>query len=265
MVEIASQSGIPIGMNHFAEATQAERYARFRPYFHPKVVEKIGEITGAIESALDVGCGTGQSTLALLSIAESVIGVDPAEEMLRHCPRRERLTYEVASAEKLPFEDDAFELISAGLAFHWFDQPKFLREAARVLVPLGWLALYNDGFTGVMVEHPAYEVWHRGPYLDRFPAPPRNLAPANRAVWMASEFTRVGQADFDHDEKTTIEKWCGYLMTQSNVLSAIETGREREGSVRAWLMTELQNFKLSEPLAFRFHCRLDVYRNANKL
>ena len=58
--------------NQFLHQTSAERYHRARPYFHPVVVEKIREhlqIEGPVASALDVGCGTGQSSVALRAIA----------------------------------------------------------------------------------------------------------------------------------------------------------------------------------------------------
>jgi ubiquinone/menaquinone biosynthesis C-methylase UbiE len=107
-----------MAMNYFEGSSSAKHYARFRPYFHPLVIERIGEITGPVECALDVGCGTGQSALALLAVAGNVFGVDAAGEMLRYAPQNRRITLREAPAEALPFTDDSFDLLSASLAFH---------------------------------------------------------------------------------------------------------------------------------------------------
>jgi SAM-dependent methyltransferase len=58
-------------MNFFVYPTAAKRYANGRPFFHPLAIKKIKEVcceNGRIDRALDVGCGTGQSTQALLEV-----------------------------------------------------------------------------------------------------------------------------------------------------------------------------------------------------
>ena len=58
-------------VNYFSHASVAERYAKHRPYFHPVVMERLRRFTGATKfgRALDVACGTGQSTRALAELA----------------------------------------------------------------------------------------------------------------------------------------------------------------------------------------------------
>lgn len=46
-------------------------------------------------------------------------------------------------AEELPFADTSVDLVTAMSAFHWFDRPRFLQEACRVLKPGGCLALLS--------------------------------------------------------------------------------------------------------------------------
>lgn len=47
------------------------------------------------------------------------------------------------AAEELPLADSSVDLVTAMSAFHWFDRPRFLQEAHRVLKPRGCLALLN--------------------------------------------------------------------------------------------------------------------------
>ncbi|CAN9497946.1 unnamed protein product [Ophioblennius macclurei] len=98
------------------------------------------------ELAVDVGCGSGQGTLRLANRFASVVGTDvsPAqiEEALQHAARP-NITYKQCVAEELPFADGSVDLLTAMSAFHWFDRPRFLQEAHRVMKPRGCLALLN--------------------------------------------------------------------------------------------------------------------------
>src|SRR5690349_9146362 len=111
-------------MNYFAYPTAAERYAKGRPFFHSVAMEKIRTVcceAAHISRALDVGCGTGQSTTALLELTHTIIGLDSSAEMLAQAIRHAQVHYIQARAEHLPFADGTFGLLTVGLAFHWFD------------------------------------------------------------------------------------------------------------------------------------------------
>lgn len=97
---------------------------------------------------LDVGCGTG----ALLRMAAEhfptaeLTGVDPARDMVttaRRTPGPDRSPLLVnAAAERLPFPDGTFDLVTSTVSFHhWHDQLSGLREIRRVLTPGGSFVL----------------------------------------------------------------------------------------------------------------------------
>lgn len=112
--------------------------------WHQLVAERTALLAAAAEPTarrvLDVGCGTGMLTRALagrLSAAE-LVGVDPAERMLAvaraSTPDDTRLRFERATAERLPFRDESFELVASAVSFdHWSDQLAGLVECRRVL------------------------------------------------------------------------------------------------------------------------------------
>jgi SAM-dependent methyltransferase len=94
--------------------------------------------------ALDLACGTGLSTSGLLARGYAVTGVDIAPEMLDQARKKvvgDCAFYE-GRAESLPFGDGAFELVTCGQAFHWFDPEQSFGEIARVLRRRGALALF---------------------------------------------------------------------------------------------------------------------------
>jgi ubiquinone/menaquinone biosynthesis C-methylase UbiE len=92
---------------------------------------------------LDVGCGSGGLARLLVEEGAEVTGVDPnpqalaAARMLAPAAR-----FEEASAEALPFEDAAFDVVLVVNALHHVPldaMDRAVAEAARVARPGGWL------------------------------------------------------------------------------------------------------------------------------
>jgi demethylmenaquinone methyltransferase / 2-methoxy-6-polyprenyl-1,4-benzoquinol methylase len=104
---------------------------------------------GSMNSALDLGCGTGE--LARLVAhhypTARVVAADFTSAMLAKAkaasarrPERERLEFERATAIRLPFADGAFDLVTnAFVARNLSDLPAALGEMRRVLRPKGVL------------------------------------------------------------------------------------------------------------------------------
>jgi ubiquinone/menaquinone biosynthesis C-methylase UbiE len=103
---------------------------------------------------LDVGCGTGFAALEMAARfgTREVVGVDPAEGMLRvfreKVAGREDLRVDLVAADvmNLPVPDGSVDAVISAMAFHWFpDKPGALREMARRLRPGGVLAVLASG------------------------------------------------------------------------------------------------------------------------
>jgi SAM-dependent methyltransferase len=232
--------------NYFAHATAAERYARGRPYHHPSVVRRIAEVTGRtrFSSALDVGCGTGQSTMAIADIAELVVGIDVSAEMLARAIHLPNASFHLAAAEMLPFADRSFDLVTVGMAFHWLEQSKFLTEARRVLFEDGWLAIYNSGFLGELEEAPDFSRWYRDVYLTRYPWPPRAESGVSEELAGSLGFTFVQRELVTQGIPMSAEEFVRYHLTQSNVIAKVEQATEKVEMVAQFL---------SEAVAPYFH------------
>jgi SAM-dependent methyltransferase len=219
--------------NYFLHATAAERYARGRPYYHPDVVRRIVEVTGRarFSSALDVGCGTGQSTRAIAEVADRVVGIDVSAEMLARTVPVPNAAFQRAAAEALPFAAESFDLVTVGMAFHWLDQEKFLAEAHRVLIEGGWLAVYNSGFLGELEEQPDFGRWYSQVYLKRYPWPPRAESDVSKELADRFDFTFVQRELVTHGIAMSREEFVNYHLTQSNVIAKVEQGTEKVETV----------------------------------
>ncbi|WP_410621713.1 class I SAM-dependent methyltransferase [Amycolatopsis sp. cmx-8-4] len=97
---------------------------------------------------LDVGCGTGALTSAVLAAADpaEVVGVDPSDQFLKTARAGltdPRATFQVADARSLPFEDDRFDVVVTGLVLNFVPEPaRAAAEIARVTAPGGVAAAY---------------------------------------------------------------------------------------------------------------------------
>lgn len=100
---------------------------------------------GRFRRALDVGCGEGRFCRMLQGRGLSTVGVDPCRPLIDAALQRDpEGDYRLAKAERLPFEDAAFDLVISYLSL--CDIPDFraaIGEIARVLAPGGTLLLAN--------------------------------------------------------------------------------------------------------------------------
>lgn len=95
---------------------------------------------------LDIGCGTGNYTLALADLGFSFTGVDPSEKMLATAQLRStNIHWVLAGVEQLPFEDALFCGATGILTLHhWSDMSKAFTEIYRVLQPGANLVLFTS-------------------------------------------------------------------------------------------------------------------------
>ena len=102
---------------------------------------------------LDIGSGTGYliNMLKDKEMAE-FYGLDLSEEMIRIAKSKniENAQFILGSANKLPFDDDAFDIVTCIQSFHHYPYPnEAMREAYRVLKKGGLYILSDTGVGGI--------------------------------------------------------------------------------------------------------------------
>jgi SAM-dependent methyltransferase len=91
---------------------------------------------------LELGAGTGKLTEVLVELGHDVFATEPDEQMLDVLSAKlPDVRATVGAAEQIPVGDQQYDVVVAGQAFHWFDQPAALTEISRVLAPGGRLVL----------------------------------------------------------------------------------------------------------------------------
>ena len=103
-------------------------------------------VTDRCPRILDVGCGTGANLLMLSQFGDAE-GVDVSEDALAFCRERGLENVKLGAAEKLPYDDGTFDLVTAlDVVEHLDDDLAGLREMRRVLRPGGRVLLFVPTF-----------------------------------------------------------------------------------------------------------------------
>ncbi|XP_015263507.1 PREDICTED: putative methyltransferase DDB_G0268948 [Gekko japonicus] len=136
----------------FEGKEHASVYQRYRFSLPEKLQEVISSYlenkkVSSFQLAVDVGCGSGQSTPWLAKRFEKVVGTDISEaqiEEAKQAAHPPNVSYLVCPAENLPFNDNSVDFILSFAAVHWFDIPRFMKEVERVLKPSGCVVLSTN-------------------------------------------------------------------------------------------------------------------------
>lgn len=126
---------------------------------------------GAVDTILDLGCGTGRFSEALAGACNAqVVGLDPSRQMLaRACAKRQdpRVDFALGCGESIPLRAASVDVVFMSMVFHHFEDPfAVARECNRVLSDRGT----------VFVRSGTLERVHSYPYVPFFPASESILA-----------------------------------------------------------------------------------------
>jgi len=114
----------------------------------PFLSQKLFDLLNPVEVGkyLEVGCGTGNYTMALHDAGLQIIGLDPSQEMLRKAMSKcDQIEFIQGVAEEIPLEDDALDGVIVFLSIHhWQDLKKGFSEIARVLKPKSRLVVFTS-------------------------------------------------------------------------------------------------------------------------
>ncbi len=107
------------------------------------------------DAILDIACGNGR-LLNMISKKARIngFGIDISDEMIKAAQKENNgISFKVCEADKTPFEDNSFDVITVCCAFHHFIDPEgFMKEAYRILKHKGKL-IVADPTAPIIIRH----------------------------------------------------------------------------------------------------------------
>lgn len=115
---------------------------------HKEIFKQISFFIQTKQRILDIACGTGLFASFLFDYNKKlkISGIDNSPGMIKTARKKKSyIDWKVACAEKIPYEDNTFDVVTCTTAFHHFqDQQKSIEEMYRVLKP-GGIVVIVDG------------------------------------------------------------------------------------------------------------------------
>jgi ubiquinone/menaquinone biosynthesis C-methylase UbiE len=189
-------------------------------------------------AALDVATGTGEFARALAPHVSNVIGLDATDAMLERGKQFirqsgiENIAFQKGIVEKLPFDEQAFDIVASRYAFHHFEDPEpVLSEMARVCRTAGHVIVVDI----VVPEESMAEEYN---YYERLcdPSHTRCLGFAELQSLFRRSGLEVVSARHRELEESVLE-WMDFSLTQEKhreeILHALN--QELEGRTRTGL------------------------------
>ena len=126
----------------------ASEYGTFRAGFPESLFDRLSayDIGVRDQRLVDVGTGTGSLARGFAHRGCDVIGIDPDARMLSQARKLDAshnvsVKYIVGTAEQTGLADSSTDVLTAGQCWHWFDQPRAIAEALRILTLAGKLVV----------------------------------------------------------------------------------------------------------------------------
>jgi SAM-dependent methyltransferase len=226
----------------YTSLRMAAGYAFSRPPVHSLVVERIAAhhtVRGRrLNRALDIGCGAGRSTAALVALAGRVVGIEPVASMLAHrLAVAPEAIFVVGQAEHLPFGDDSFDLATAAGALNYTDRDRSLPSIARVLAPSGVLAIYDFSSGRRSRNASTLDRWFAA-FEERYPFPPGYAMDAQSLAYRRFGLQLAAYEPFEIALSLTSAAYQAYVLTEANVERAIASGVP-EADIASWCSESL--------------------------
>jgi ubiquinone biosynthesis O-methyltransferase len=135
------------------------------------ILQFVGDVRG--RKVLDIGCGDGELSLVLAKRGAAVTGIDVSGAMIDAARARAKrhdtaVAFEIAQAEKLPFQADQFDMVTAITILCFVkDAGPVFREISRVLRPGGLLVIGELGKWSIWAARRRIRAWLGSPLWRR--------------------------------------------------------------------------------------------------
>lgn len=209
----------------------SQDYGRYRAGFPAALFDRLQNfgIGMSGQRVLDLGTGTGTLARGFARLGCDVTGLDTAAPQLEEAKRLDaeagvNVSYTVAAAEETGLPDAAFDVVTAGQCWHWFDRDRVALEARRLLVPEGRLVIAH--FDWIPLQGNLVEATER--LIESYN--PNWLMGGGTGFWPAwagdvsmAGFVDIETFSFDSAPLYSHEAWRGRIRASAGVAASLSS------------------------------------------
>ena len=198
-------------------------YSKYRPTFPPQLWKRIFDFqekhSVGYNFALDLACGSGQSTFELCNHFHHTIGVDISKTQIACALKKaagngkgDNVEFVVAPASKLPVQDESVDLLTCSIAWQWLHPGTVFPEVNRVLKRTGILAVYSYWFPTLCnkrCENLFSDFVHKYTVLQETPYGKNVLVNHYRDIRLP--YPVAERHDMVHRSTLTLEEFAGFM------------------------------------------------------
>ncbi|WP_411344297.1 class I SAM-dependent methyltransferase [Paenibacillus sp. WLX1005] len=238
-------------------------YDQNRPHTPSLVVDLLSNyLQKRPQLVVDVGCGTGLSTLAWEGRARQIIGVEPNADMLGKArqklallPEGRQMSFEHGYSNELPVQTGSADIVTCSQSFHWMEPISTLQEIHRVLAEGGIFAAYDCDWPPILNWQLEREYEHlidlAERLLDEHGDPQQRAVKRDKSTHLqtlhnSGHFRFVREIVFHNTEPCSAERYTGILLSQGGIQAALKLG-----AAARYLESEIDVFRAMANDVFR--------------
>ena len=251
----------------------AALYDQNRPQ-PPKIVTDIllRYLVKAPEVVVDFGSGTGLSTFLWCGKANSIIGIEPNDDMRNQAEMNASLkgltnvSFKKADAYDTGLDGNTADIVTCSQSFHWMEPERTLKESARVLKPRGIFAAYDCDWPPV-AGYPAESAYNK--LLETVRVKLKLVPVERKAIQYPKEnhlkniresghFCYTREIVFHNREACSADRFIGIALSQGAVQSVLKSDPGAlEHELKAFRQVVLDNWIQTE-IIISYRMRLGI-------
>jgi SAM-dependent methyltransferase len=232
------------GPNPYERPEFVARYVRSRPRPPTELLTLLSQLCGKDlpDLVVDLGSGTGYSTLAWSRKAARVVGIESNPVMLRQARRAPHVEYRLTSADRTGLASGTADVVTCSQSFHWMDPKTTIPEIARILRPGGVFAAYDYALPPLIDPQldPPFRALMRWAHL---PTQPEEKARHPTRLARSGRFRWVGKVSLHRSDVGDLQRALDLPLSIAHIAARLDGGAE--SSEKVW-----QRFRTAAERAF---------------